>query len=42
MTALDIAQEYDDTECAELLIAVIQPRFQSVFNFTVVYTYLHS
>ena len=24
-------------ECVELLIEVIEPRFQSVFNFTVVY-----
>ena len=37
MTALDIAREYDNTECAELLIAVIEPRFQSVFNSTAIY-----
>ena len=28
MTALDLAHEHDQTECAELLIAVIEPRFQ--------------
>ena len=37
MTALDFAQEGGHTECAELMIAVIEPRSQSVFNFTVVH-----
>ena len=37
MTALDFAQALGHTECAEFLIAVIEPRSQSVFNFTIVY-----